>query len=91
MKITEEIKDELFIEFCDMDANNELCLYKDSFKEAITKALTLYGVVTSKKVSDIVCKALYDQYDFEIRRYPDDSVSSINENEVIKFVKKELG
>jgi hypothetical protein len=47
MKITEENKNELFIEFCDMDANDELCLYKDSFKEAITKALTLYGVVSS--------------------------------------------
>ena len=59
-------------------------------RERDTKLLTIQGVVTSKKVSDIVCKALYDQYDFEIRRYPDDSVSSINEDEVIKFVKREL-
>jgi hypothetical protein len=44
MKITEENKEELFIEFCDMEANEEMCISKDAFKEAITKALTLYGV-----------------------------------------------
>lgn len=68
MKITEEIKDELFIEFCDMDANNELCLYKDSFKEAIAKALSLCGVSkryeltymlrTSRDIKKIIIEAL---------------------------------
>jgi hypothetical protein len=44
MKITEENKEELFIEFCDIEANEEMCISKDGFKEAVTKALTLYGV-----------------------------------------------
>jgi hypothetical protein len=49
MKITEENKNELFIEFCDMEANEEMCISKDAFKEALTKALTLYSVVDSKR------------------------------------------
>ena len=47
MKITEEIKDELFIQFCDMEANGEMCLSKYAFKEAIKKALILCGVSKS--------------------------------------------
>ncbi len=47
MKITEEKCKCCVIEFCDMEANGEMCLSKDAFKEALTKALTIGGVVSS--------------------------------------------
>ena len=65
MKITEENKEELFIEFCDMEANEEMCISKDAFKEAITKALTLYGVSTrlSQMITDLDNKTMNTTYD----------------------------
>ena len=65
MKITEENKEELFIEFCDMEANEEMCISKEAFKEAITKALTLYGVSTrlSQMITDIDNKTMNTTYD----------------------------
>ena len=58
MKITEENKNDLFIEFCDMEANEELCMSKDAFKEAITKALTLTNVGVSE--TEFFCEGKYD-------------------------------
>lgn len=53
----------------------------------VKKQFDLHVVGCSKKISDVVLSALYNQDDFEIRRYPDDSISSINEEEVKRFVK----
>lgn len=65
MKITEENKNDLFIEFCDMEANEEMCISKDAFKEAVTKALILYGVVSSAKNKEAIISEMKTMTDDE--------------------------
>jgi hypothetical protein len=56
--------------------------------DVTNEALSLGTVGCSKKISDIVLSALYNQDEFNIRRYPDDSIASLDEDKIIDFVKK---
>lgn len=46
--------------------------------------------IKKQKIVEIVIAAFYNDYDFSIEGYPDGSVSSVDGEEIKKFVKSNL-